>query len=935
MVLGPPPAPRPRPALPVFPPPEPDGGFPVVASLAPVLVAAAVFAITRSPYALLFALAAPLAALGALLDRRIRRRRSDRRMLEAARQGVARLREQIDRAHDEDREGRARLAIDPAALPTAPLAGIWRGGEPRLRLGCADLPSPIDLGEADDAPAALRAELDDLVRLAGTVAGAPIVVAAGPVGVVGPDPMRSAVVRGLALQLCAAIPPDAGEVRAPASESWARELPHPVRLDPGARGFELTTGSTVHRVVGVARDADLPPGLPIVLRVADGTGAAVSVDGADLPADRIGLGMVAAGTAELAARRLRGSAPSPERGTALPDRVALAALPTNAAPRPGGLAAPIGIDGAGAVWVDLVRDGPHAVIGGTTGSGKSELLIAWILSLARRHRPDEAAFLLIDFKGGSSFTALAGLPHVVGVVSDLDASTARRAVTSLRSEVLRREGLLAEAGVRDLEALPGTPRLVVVVDEYAALVAEQPELHELVADLAARGRSLGIHLILCTQRPGGAIREQVLANAGLRICLRVNNRADSIAVIGGDAASALGGAPAGRALLLDADGRPRALQCAIAEDAAADTAGIAARSQGGPPPFRPWAEPLPTLITAGELAPIRDGAGFGLVDLPEQQCTAVAGYAPHRDGNLLVVGGRGAGTTEALATIAAGLAPRAVMVPRGEADAWSVLVHELDEGEPGDGRVVVVDDVDLLLDSADEDHRPGLVRLLAGLARELPVRGGALVLGASRLPSAASPLVCRVDSRLLLALPDREQHVLAGGEARDWVPRLPPGRGRWHGRDVQVALAGEHPEPVRPLVPEHVLDPGRPPAVVAAHPDAVARRLEDRGFAVAAPAGPLPPGTAIVGDPDEWAAAWGVLDTCRRVTDVLLVGCTPADLRTLVRSRADPPPLDPRRAEGWRLVARRVERVRLPWLGSDGALRPDGALRSDDALGAD
>src|SRR5690606_29545738 len=144
---------------------------------------------------------------------------------------------------------------------------------------------------------------------------------------------------------------------------------------------------------------------------------------------------------------------------------------------------------------------------------------------------------------------------------------------------------------RDIEQVASLPRLVIVVDEFAALLALDPELHALFADLAARGRSLGVHLVLCTQRPAGAVRDAVLANAELRISLRVNNRADSEAVIGTAAAAELPARPRGRAAVR-LPGRPvQLVQVALAS--AQDAAVVAARWAGAPPPRRPWCEPLP------------------------------------------------------------------------------------------------------------------------------------------------------------------------------------------------------------------------------------------------------------------------------------------------------------------------------------------------------
>ncbi|RII96145.1 cell division protein FtsK, partial [Clavibacter nebraskensis] len=119
--------------------------------------------------------------------------------------------------------------------------------------------------------------------------------------------------------------------------------------------------------------------------------------------------------------------------------------------RAGTLAAVIGVGHAGPVAVDLVADGPHAVVAGTTGSGKSELLVTWMAALAAAHPPEEVTVLLVDFKGGAAFDPLLVLPHAVGLVTDLDGQGARRALESLRAEVRHRERVLRDAGARDVD----------------------------------------------------------------------------------------------------------------------------------------------------------------------------------------------------------------------------------------------------------------------------------------------------------------------------------------------------------------------------------------------------------------------------------------------------------------------------------------------------
>nr|WP_223227779.1 FtsK/SpoIIIE domain-containing protein [Leifsonia xyli] len=202
------------------------------------------------------------------------------------------------------------------------------------------------------------------------------------------------------------------------------------------------------------------------------------------------------------------------------------------------LAAVVGQGSAGPVRIDLGTHGPHALVGGTTGSGKSEFLQTWILSLAANISPDRLTFLLVDYKGGAAFADCVNLPHTVGLVTDLNTHLVRRALTSLRAELRYREELLAEKGAKDLVALerrsdPDTPpALVIVIDEFAALVNEIPEFVDGVIDVAQRGRSLGLHLVMATQRPAGVIKDNLRANTNLRIALRMADAVDSSDVIG-------------------------------------------------------------------------------------------------------------------------------------------------------------------------------------------------------------------------------------------------------------------------------------------------------------------------------------------------------------------------------------------------------------------
>lgn len=201
----------------------------------------------------------------------------------------------------------------------------------------------------------------------------------------------------------------------------------------------------------------------------------------------------------------------------------------------------IGISLDGPFSIDLVRDGPHGLVAGTTGSGKSEFLQTLVAALAAANRPDSMTFVLIDYKGGAAFSGCMDLPHTVGMVTDLDSHLVERALDSLRAELVRREYLLGLAGAKDIEdyyAHQGRgghgidlPRLVIVIDEFAAMAKELPDFVAGLIGIAQRGRSLGIHLVMATQRPSGVISPEIRANTNLRIALRMTDAGESSDVI--------------------------------------------------------------------------------------------------------------------------------------------------------------------------------------------------------------------------------------------------------------------------------------------------------------------------------------------------------------------------------------------------------------------
>ena len=483
----------------------------------------------------------------------------------------------------------------------------------------------------------------------------------------------------------------------------------------------------------------------------------------------------------------------------------------------------IGVAADGVVDIDLDRDGPHALMAGTTGSGKSELLRTLVVGLAVASSPDHLTFVLIDYKGGSTFDACARLPHVVGVVTDLDDHLANRALRSLHSELRRRELLLREAGAADMAAYRRStrggvlPRLVVVIDEFAALVSEQPGFLHALVGIAQRGRSLGVHLILATQRPSGVISDDIRANTNLRLALRLHDTTDAIDVVGDRSPAAIPRGLAGRAVmrlgpeevltfqtarctapLVGGGSELEVLVAAVCEAAAL----IACR-----PAVSPWLAPLAAHVPVD---PDRISEGIvGVVDDPDGQRVLPLRW-DRSAGNLLMVGATGSGLTSTLAllgTVAAADGSGShlyVIDGRGddglsvfESSPWCggvVRLHERERlirvihrladevarrvADPSSQRfpiVVLVDGLDAVRSSLDDldtltefDMLDTVVTL--GQAHDVVV-----VCAFDRVPSVPSTVLARCPQRWVFHLTDPLDATALGISPSD-VPGPQPGR---------------------------------------------------------------------------------------------------------------------------------------------------------------
>ncbi|MBF4635921.1 FHA domain-containing protein [Agreia pratensis] len=438
----------------------------------------------------------------------------------------------------------------------------------------------------------------------------------------------------------------------------------------------------------------------------------------------------------------------------------------------GSLRALVGHSGTEPFYLDIRNQGPHALVGGTTGAGKSEFLQSWVLGMAAAHSPDRATFLFIDYKGGAAFADCVALPHTVGLVTDLSPHLVRRALTSLRAELRYREHLLNRKKAKDLVSLEKTgdpetpPSLLIVVDEFAALVQEVPEFVDGVVDVAQRGRSLGLHLILATQRPAGVIKDNLRANTNLRIALRMADAEDSSDILGTPMAAYFDQSIPGRGAAKTGPGRLASFQTGYAggwttnepprpridisemnfgagaewevpevevveaadpgpNDIARLVASIrtAARRADIPDPRKPWLDELAAVYDFSLLPNPRTDERLllGVIDEPENQIQPTVFYEPDRDGNMAVYGTGGSGKSATLRTIAVA----AAITPRG----GPVHVYGLDFGSSGLSMLEELPHVGAIIDGDDEERVIRLLRMLRDTVDDRSVRYSAVRAG--------------------------------------------------------------------------------------------------------------------------------------------------------------------------------------------------------------
>lgn len=510
-----------------------------------------------------------------------------------------------------------------------------------------------------------------------------------------------------------------------------------------------------------------------------------------------------------------------------------------------GLAAPVGVGTDGEVVLDLVADGPHALVAGCTGSGKSEALLTWLLSMCSHHPPERVRLVLIDYKGGATFAPLSGLAHTECVLTDIDPGATARALRGIGALLADRERQLARIGVPDLRqwaqrhradparVAPPPARIVIAIDEFRALVDSHPETMGVIMRLAAQGRSLGLHLVAATQRPAGAVSASMRANIDIRVALRCLTAADSMDVLGDDTAARIPRTP-GRAVVT---GRGP-LQFACAGDARALVERINGRFRScGRAPL--WAPPIPASLTWEDVdARCPGGRALGLFDSVDSSGPApvvwdggpIEVQAPRSEARLA------AAWVRSLAARAASLAGLPVHHCSQEPVAWAVsrvapedaaACARLLEGVCGHGPcVLAIDDLPAVLTSVSsamgqlrcDEAWKGVLRgaLAAGVVLVVASPGRFTLPSASmgvfstrvlRAQSVDAALHAGIDSRSVVRLGAAEALVEAGGQeaALASVPldaREPPGGavrgGGWRVRTLAQgveAAAGLSPAP--------------------------------------------------------------------------------------------------------------------------------------------
>ena len=408
----------------------------------------------------------------------------------------------------------------------------------------------------------------------------------------------------------------------------------------------------------------------------------------------------------------------------------------------------VGIANGSPFLLDPSSEAPHVLVCGRTGTGKSEFVTALVCDWAERFGPAELSWIGIDFKGGATLEPLALLANCRGVVTDLSAHLVGRVLDAITAELLDRERQLRIERVTRIEDSTALGRLVVIVDEFPELVRHFPRAAEVLADVARRGRSLGVHLVITTQNPSVVHRDGLAANVPVRVCFPLASAHDVTSVLGSPPRQL----PAiGRPIVAVGDGT----QSRVTVRRGASVATTV--SQPG--------DNLPSVWNAPLVPPIGGTHGFGRIDDTVARSQAPAVWSP-KDGDVVIVGRRGSGRTTAIQALTQGKDVTRVANLSDIASARAVIV---------------IDDLDRLYDSLPDTRKHELTAILA--TRRLEPDAPRFVVSVSTWNPRLHGLVANV---LVLSTISRDAHLATGEPAETFDPSAKPGVGSWRGRRVVV-----------------------------------------------------------------------------------------------------------------------------------------------------